>query len=201
MLQEELRALQAEHDELQSRVNTSTPIIPESADSILANLCRYNDNVCKVITTPTPPVATVTTAQPSTSTVTVPIFSTASKSESSDPTAPNRLKLDANEFFPNGQRKLLSPFMGADFQGLIMQNQITPVIRNQIAKDQYFELSKMFKSDEVVSTVISAPPSGMPLLPPLTRIQVKNLLLKPISFMTAPLPRWCRIELGNCVIV
>ena len=90
----------------------------------------------------------------------MPIFSIASTSEITNPTTAKRLKLDGNKFFLNGQKKLLSPFTGAEFQGLIMQNQITPNICNQIAKDQYFKLAKMFKSDEVVSTVISALPSG-----------------------------------------
>ena len=162
LLQEELHILQAEHDDLRAKVSTSAAIVPESADSILANLRCYNETICRVITAPTPPVTTVVTTPPSTSilTATVPIFSVASTSEITDPSAAKRLKLDGNKFFPNGQKKSLSPFTGAEFQGLIMQNQITPNIRKQIAKDQYFKLAKMFKSDEVVSTVISAPPSG-----------------------------------------
>ena len=72
------------------------------------------------------------------------------------------LRVDGNEFHLDGRKKVTELFTGVDFTGLIMQNSMPPDIRNSIAKDKFFEISKLYKCDEVVSTVLSAPSSGAP---------------------------------------
>lgn len=80
------------------------------------------------------------------------------KTDSSDddddePAAPRSKKIKSGrEFDPNGYFKTPSKYEGMNLDGLVLFKQVEEPIRKMIAKEEFFELSKMYTGEEVVTT-------------------------------------------------
>ena len=56
------------------------------------------------------------------------------------------------EFDPNGYLKMPPKYEGMNLDGLVFFKQVEEPIRKMIAKEKFFELSKMYMGEEVVTT-------------------------------------------------